>query len=211
MEGLASIDHIDDPRRHGIAIVGADSLVTNLVEKPKTMEHRSALTGVYFFSEGKELIKAIETQMRTGISLDNEYYLADAINILIRNGMRIRAEKVLRWLDAGTPEAVLNTNAYLLQRHPASYNEALQQSNILIQPVYIHECSRIENSIIGPNVTVGHNCSIRESILRNSIIDDNSNVAGATLINSLIGKGCSVTSNPTQSIVADLDEVRISL
>jgi glucose-1-phosphate thymidylyltransferase len=75
------------------------------------MEHKSALTGLYYFSEGKELIKAIETQMRRGLSLNNEYYLADAINILLDDGMRIRTEKALQWLDAGTPAALIQTNA----------------------------------------------------------------------------------------------------
>jgi glucose-1-phosphate thymidylyltransferase len=209
IEAFASVQNIEDPRRHGVAVVGSNGLITSLVEKPKTMEHRSALTGVYYFSEGEELIKAIETQIRAGTMVNNEYYLADAVNILIKHGMRVRAEKVSQWLDAGTPEAVLLTNACLLQRHPKSYNEGLQRSNRLIPPVYISESSQVENSIIGPNVSVGENCSIHGSILKNTIVDDNSMIAGVTLESSLIGKGCAVTSTTSPCCLADYDEIRI--
>jgi len=68
--------------RHGVAIVDSDNFITKLVEKPETMEHKSALTGIYYFSEGNDLVSAIGTQIRRGKSLNNEYYLADAVNIL---------------------------------------------------------------------------------------------------------------------------------
>jgi glucose-1-phosphate thymidylyltransferase len=210
MDGVASVQEVDDPRRFGVAVVGPDNLLTKLVEKPKTMEHKSALTGLYYFSDGKELIKAIEIQIRRGTSLNNEYYLADAINILVEYGMRIRTEKVLQWLDAGTPEAIIETNAYLVQNFSESHNEIVAgQSSVLIHPVYIHESSRVENSIIGPNVSIGENCSISGSIIKNTIVDDDSNVTEVALANSLIGKGCSVSGKPMQSVVADYDEISI--
>ena len=65
MEGIAWVLEIEDPRRHGVALVGSDSLITKLVEKPRTMEHKLALTGIYYFSEGKDLITAIENSNET--------------------------------------------------------------------------------------------------------------------------------------------------
>ena len=210
IDGVASVQEMDDPRRFGVAVVGPDNLITKLVEKPKTMEYKSVLTGLYYFSEGKELIKAIETQIRRDISLNNEYYLADAINILVENGMRIRTEKVLQSLGAGTPEAIIETNAYLLKHHSKSHkNIVAGQSNVIIHPVYIHESSHVENSIIGPNATIGKDCSINGSIIKNTVVDDNSTVTAVALENSLIGQGCSVSGKPVQSIVADNDNVRI--
>lgn len=209
MDGVVSVREVADPRRHGIAVVGPDNLITKLVEKPKTMENKSVLTGLYYFSEGRELIGAIETQIQRGTSINNEYYLADAINVLLEDGMRIRTNKVLQWLDAGTPEAIIETNSYLLRHYIKSHNEIItRSSNVLIHPVYIHESSRVENSIIGPNVSIGENCTIKESIIKNTIVDDGSNITEATLVNSLIGIGCSVSGKPMQSIVADYDEIK---
>lgn len=208
MEGVASVQEIDDPTRHGVAVVSPGGLITKLVEKPKTMEHKLALTGVYYLSEGEELIKAIKTQIARGTSLNNEYYLADAINILIQEGARIRTEKVLRWLDSGTPEAVLETNAYLLQRRSQLHNETWGQANVLISPVYIHESARVENSTIGPNVAIGANCIIKGSTIKNAIVDDDSSLAEVTVENSLLGQDCSFHNQVMQSIVAEAAEIR---
>jgi glucose-1-phosphate thymidylyltransferase len=210
MDAVASVQEVEDPRRHGVAATGPGNLITKLIEKPETLEHRSALTGFYYFSEGGELIKAIETQLRTHASLHNEYYLADAINILLQHGMRIGAVNALQWHDAGTPEAILDTNAYLLRRRPEFHNgDSRGPSNILIPPVYIHEGSRVENSIIGPNVAIGENCAIHGSTLRNAIVDDNCTITKVTLVDSLVGKGCYVGGHPVRWIVGDYGGIRI--
>ena len=210
VDGMASVQDVDDPRRHGVAAMGPDNLITKLIEKPDTLEHKTVLTGLYYFSEGRELIKAIERQMRRGTSLNNEYYLADAINILLGDGMRLGAEKVLQWHDAGTPAAILETNAYLLHRHSASRNGSTRAgSNVFIPPVYIHESSRVESSRIGPDVSIGENCVIDRSIIKNAIVDDNSRVTEVTLVNSLVGEGCAVTGDLTQSTVGEYGGVRI--
>jgi glucose-1-phosphate thymidylyltransferase len=210
LDGVVSVHEVDDPRRHGVAVVGLDNIVTKLVEKPNTMEHKLALTGLYYFSEGKELIKAIETQIQRGTSLNNEYYLADAINILVENGMRIRTEKVFRWLDAGTPEAVIETNAHLLQHQTNQQTETVVGgTNIFIHPVYIHESSRLQHCMIGPNVAIGENCALTGAILKNSVIDDGSTITDVMLENSLVGKGSSVTGSFVRTTLADYDERRI--
>ena len=124
--------------------------------------------------------------------------------------MRIRAEQALRWLDGGTPGSLIEANACLLQHHHESHDEIVEgQSSIVIPPVYVHESARIENSIIGPNVSIGDSVSIKRSMIENAIIDDNSSITDVTLANSLIGEGCSVSGSPMQSIVADYDGTRI--
>jgi glucose-1-phosphate thymidylyltransferase len=204
LEGVAFVQEVDDPRRHGVAVVGPDNLVKKLVEKPDSTENRLALTGVYHFSEGKELMRAIETQLERGTTIKNEFYLADAINILIERGMRIRTERVVRWLDAGTPEALIETNAALLMGAAfSSTGMAASRSNVLIPPLYVHESAHVENSILGPNVSIGKNCSIKGSILRDTIVDDDSTVEHANLHASLLGRNSCVKDQSRQTIVAD--------
>lgn len=210
MDGVASVLEVDDPRSHGVAVTGPDGLITRLIEKPQTMDHKSVLTGLYYFAEGKKLINAIETQIQRNKSLNNEYYLADAINILVEGGMQIRTDQVNRWLDAGKPKSVLETNALLLKHYSETHNDVtFKSSNVFIQPVYVHESSHVENSIIGPNVAIGKNCSINRSIIVNSIVDDDSKISGAALENSLLGKGCSLYGNPVQAIVADYEKLKV--
>jgi glucose-1-phosphate thymidylyltransferase len=208
MDGIVWVHEVDDPRRHGVAVMDSGNLVKKLVEKPPTMEHKWALTGLCYFPDGEKLIESIETQLERGTSINNEYYLADAINILLENGARIRAERALQWLDAGTPEAILETNAYLLQHSSMSHpNSAVDPSNLIIEPVYVHESAQIRDSIIGPNVSIGANCTIHRSILKNTIVDSDSNITGVTLEHSLLGQDCSVRGSRQPLLVADHEEI----
>jgi glucose-1-phosphate thymidylyltransferase len=75
----------------------------------------------------------------------------------------------------------------------------------------VHESSCVENSIIGPNVAIGENCSISGAILRNTIVDDGSSVTETVLTNSLLGKDCSVSGRPKQLIAADHGAIKIQL
>ena len=209
-EGVAGVQEVEDPRRHGVAILNSEHVINRLVEKPSTLEHRLALTGLYYFSAGERLIEAIAAQIREGFSLNNEYYLADAINILIQDGMRIRTERVLEWLDAGTPEALLETNAHLIRRQrDGSYEKRGGKSSLVIGPVYIHESSQVEDSIIGPNVSIGANCVIQSSILRNTIVDDGSIITEASLADALVGQGCSISARSVPSVVGDFSQIQI--
>lgn len=210
VDGIAAVQEVDDPRRHGVAVTDADQLVTRLIEKPQSLEHRAALTGLYYFREGKDLIRAIELQLQQGTSLNHEYYLADAVNILVSNGKRIRTQRSSQWLDAGTPEALITTNEYLLQQAGPQGGSGNTLHSVFLQPVYVHESSRVENSVIGPNVTIGKNCSIRGSILRNTIVDDDSTVVDAALTNSLLGKHCSVVGEAMQSVLADYSKAEVA-
>ena len=208
MDGIVWVHEVDDPRRHGVAVMDSGDLVKKLVEKPNTMEHKWALTGLCYFPDGKKLIESIETQLERGTSINDEYYLADAINILLENGARIRAERALQWLDAGTPEAILETNAYLLQHSSRSYSKSTADaSNLVIEPVYVHESAQIQDSIIGPNVSIGANCTIHRSILKNTIVDNDSIITDVTLEHSLIGQGCSVSGSRQPLLAADHKEI----
>lgn len=211
MDGVVWVHEVDDPRRHGVAVMDSGNRVKQLVEKPNTMEHKSALTGLCYFPDGRKLIEAIEIQLERGTLLNNEYYLADAINILLENGVHIRAAWAEQWLDSGTPEAILETNAYLLQ-HPSGAHaiSKADQSNLLIEPIYVHESAQIRDSIIGPNVSIGANCTIHRSILKNTIVDNDSSITDVTLEHSLIGRGCSIRGSKQPVLAADQEEIAYS-
>lgn len=212
MDGIVWVHEVEDPRRHGVAVMDTEDIVKKLVEKPNTMEHKWALTGLCYFPDGKKLIEAIDIQLERGASINNEYYLADAINILLEQGARIRAEKALQWLDSGTPQAILETNADLLQHSSRSHPKSMADAtNIIIEPVYVHESAQIRDSIIGPNVSIGANCIVHRSILKNTIVDNNSNITDVILEQSLIGQGCSIYGTRQPLLVADHEEIVITV
>jgi glucose-1-phosphate thymidylyltransferase len=192
-DGVAWVKPVPDPRRFGVAEVNQTGEVTKLTEKPKDMSNNLVVVGCYYFKEGEELISAIEEQMDRKIALGGEYYLADAINILLERGAKMRTERVDTWLDAGTPEALLDTNQYLLDhgRDNSKESEAFENT-IIIPPVNIHPNARVSTSLIGPYVSLGEGAVVQGSILKDSIIGDGTHITGSMLETSIIGQNVTV-------------------
>src|SRR5690606_5156226 len=135
---------VPDPRRFGVVEVDSRGLVTQLIEKPNDMNNNLAVVGCYFFNDGKKLAQAIEEQIDRKIALRGEYYLVDAINLMLENHATMRIEHVKVWLDAGTSEALLDTNRYLLENGRANLEEqGTFDDNIIIPPVFIHPDARV--------------------------------------------------------------------
>ena len=188
-EGVAWVKPVPDPRRFGVAVTGQDGWVTQIIEKPQDMNNNLAVVGFYYLHSSEDLIAAIEEQMRRGLQLKGEYFLADAINIMLERGLKMRTEKVDVWLDAGTPETLLETNRYLLENGRDNSAEATKRKNIVvIPPVFVHPTAEIENSVIGPHVSIGAGANVQNSIVRNSILEDEAQVTDVILEGSLIGR-----------------------
>jgi glucose-1-phosphate thymidylyltransferase len=188
-EAIAWVKPVPDPRRFGVAVNGADGWVTRLIEKPDDFSNNLAVVGFYYFKEARELISAIDEQMAHNIQLNGEFFLADAINIMLDHGLKMRTQAVDVWLDAGTPETLLETNRYLLQNGCDNSAEAMKRPNVvIIPPVFIHPTATVEESILGPNVSLGPGCRVQQSIIRESILEDEAQATGIILENSLVGR-----------------------
>ncbi|GAB4579856.1 MAG: sugar phosphate nucleotidyltransferase [Anaerolineales bacterium] len=193
--GVAWVKPVPDPRRFGVAEVGPDGWVKRLIEKPLTMENNLAVVGFYYFADSHALLSAIEEQMARNIQLKNEFFLADAVNIMLERGMKMETVKVDTWLDTGTPEATLETNRFLLEHRRDNTSVAASRANVaVIPPVYIHPTARVEGSVIGPHTAIGANVTVTGSVIRNSILEDQAEIAHAVLENSLIGKRAKITN-----------------
>ncbi|MFC1879817.1 sugar nucleotidyltransferase [Chloroflexota bacterium] len=196
-DAIAWVKPVPDPRRFGVAEVGENGWVTKLIEKPQDMDNNLVVVGFYYFSDAEALVAAIDEQMRRDIQLKGEFFLADAINIMLEGGMKMRTEKIDIWLDAGTPDAMLETNRYMLSNGRDNSREAAERQNtVFIPPVYVHPTATIESSIIGPNVSVGAGCEISQSIIKESILENQAKAKGIILEQSLVGRQASLQSRP---------------
>lgn len=179
-----------DPRRFGVAELGADGLVTRFIEKPQSIENNLVVVGCYFFKHGEKLMSAIDEQIQRGVMLKNEYFLTDAISIMIEQGAKVRTETIHTWLDTGTIDATLDTNRALLEREGTQvYTYTGTQ---VIAPSFVHPSAEIKNSVIGPYASIGANCKIEDSRVEDSIIEEGTQIVRAALTHSLIGANCRV-------------------
>ncbi len=188
-EAIAWVKQVPDPRRFGVVVLDDRGYVTRLIEKPDTTENNLAVVGFYYFPSAEDLSAAIDEQMQRGLALKGEYFLADAINILLERGLKMRTQRVDVWLDAGTPEALLETNRYLLENgHHNSEEVARRKNVVVIPPVFVHPTAQVENSVIGPYASIGADARVTSSIIRNSILEDEAQVTEVILESSLIGR-----------------------
>lgn len=187
-DGVIYVKEVEDPRRFGVTLVNEQGVITRLIEKPSSMADNLAVIGLYYVKDIQRLMAAIKSLMDKNIQTKGEFYLADALQLMIDDGAVLRPEPVSVWLDCGKPETVLETNRYLLKHNMDNSAEVSSINSIIIPPVHIHPTVKIKNSIIGPYVTVAANCEIEDSLLRDSIVDEESYIKDAMLDRSLIGR-----------------------
>src|SRR5207248_3317126 len=142
-----------------------DGLVARLVEKPKTPVSNLAIVGVYYLRNWQLLKAALREVIERDIHIGGEYFLADALQLMIEHGARFEAWPVDVWEDCGTVDALLQTNRYLLGLLPDCVPSNATNS-IVIPPVYVAPTARIENAVIGPNVSVAEGATITNAIVK---------------------------------------------
>jgi glucose-1-phosphate thymidylyltransferase len=203
---IAFVKEVNDPSAYGIAIE-QDGKVVRLVEKPKDPESKMAVVGIYYFRNMSDLYSAIVEQFERKISLKNEYFLADAVQIMIDRGHKVITAPVTVWEDCGNDAALLQTNRYLLKI--ISDGDPDVEGSGVIEPSFIHPTATIEASIVGPYASIGPNAVISNSIVRDSIVDQGARVEQALLDYSIVGKDARVTGHATSINVGDSSTVRI--
>jgi len=207
-DGVIWVKPVPDPRRFGVTIVNENGWISKLIEKPSEMEHNLAVVGCYYFRDSEALLSAIKEQIERKLYLKGEFYLADAINILLRRGLKIRVEKVDLWLDAGTPETLLSTNRILLEKGSNCTDKPMNLENAtIIPPVFIHPDARVRSSVIGPHVSLGKDTVIEDSILKDSIIGKGTHITSSTLESSLIGHNVTISEKTGRIFVGDNSRV----
>jgi len=211
-ECVAWVKEVEDPRRFGVAEVGADGWVRRLVEKPQTTQNKLAVVGCYYFKSAENLMAAIEEQMQRNVQIKNEFFLVDALNIMLEHHALMRVERTETWLDTGTIEATLDTNRYLLNKARGVQIENTKRKKVkIIEPVFIHESAEVEDSVIGPYVSIGAGCKITGSHIEDSIIEAECEIKDAALKGSMVGRQTKVRGSgakePFQLNVGDNSSV----
>ncbi len=204
-DGVLFVREVKDPRRFGVAVI-TDGFISRLVEKPKEPVSRLAVVGVYYLRNWQLLREALKEVIDRDIQTAGEYYLADALQVMIDRGARLKASEVEVWEDCGTLDALLQTNRYLLA-NGFSQEDTPTSNSIIIPPVYVARTARVENSIIGPFASIAEHAVVTGSIVRDSIVSDGARIVEGTLTGSLIGSHAAVTGRYSRLNVGDASQI----
>jgi glucose-1-phosphate thymidylyltransferase len=185
---MLGVKKVDDPREFGVAEINEAGFIDHVVEKPQIPKSNMALVGIYKIRESAQLFQCLENNYNKGLRSHGEYSLTDALDCMLKMGIKFKPFRVESWFDCGRKETLLESNATLLKKfHRKSDADYSFENTVIIPPVSIGDGCDIRNSIIGPNVSIGENTRINYSIVRNSIIGSYSNLYDIVLEASIIG------------------------
>lgn len=186
------VKKVEDPRNFGVVESGEDGYIKSVVEKPAIPKSNMALVGLYRIKEARQLMNALDENIRNNVRTYDEFHLTDGINKLISDGVKMKTFSVENWYDCGSRDRLLDTNAVLLKKNGSQESKYAFKNTIIISPVSIANGCKISNSIIGPNVSIGENTIVNYSILKDAIIGSYSEITNAVLHDSVIGNDASL-------------------
>lgn len=205
---MIGVHKVDDPRDFGVASMDEEGFIEQLVEKPAIPKSNMALVGLYKIIETDILFQCLQQLFVENITTRGEYNLTDALACMLQKGTRFKSFKVTNWFNCGKKESILETNAILLKKMGGNVPTAdIYKDTIIIHPVSIAAGCSISNAIIGPNVAIGPNTTITQSIIRDSIIGGFTHLHEVVLDNSLIGSDASVKGLSRSLNIGDNTEI----
>lgn len=208
-DGVIFVKEVDNPRSFGVVDLNASGAITRILEKPQEPPTNKAVTGIYYFRDSERLFAAIRQIIAAGKQMKGEYYLTDAIQVMIDDGARIEAAPMDLWLDCGQPKTLLETNRTLLARSSGHNGTPDFPGSVIVPPVLIATTAIIENAVIGPYASIGENVSVRNAIVRDVIVDNDGEIANVMLMDSIIGASTVVHGDFHSINVGDNSEVNL--
>lgn len=183
---------VDDPSAFGVVKLNDEGQIEAFVEKPTEFVSDQAIIGVYYFKDGANLRKELQRLLDEDIKLKGEYQITDAMDHMLKKGMKFYIAEVEEWLDCGNKDATVYTNQRILELKNGNeelIHSSLQTENaVIIEPCYIGKDVVIKNSVVGPHVSLEGNIQIEDSRISNTIIQVDSIVKNACIENSMLGK-----------------------
>ena len=193
---------VENPQMFGVAELGDEGAVRQLVEKPDEPASDLALVGVYLFDQAiHDAVRSIRPSER------GELEITDAIQWLIDRGDLVEHRELQGWwIDTGKKDPLLECNQLVLDTLHTDLAGVLDSDTTVEGPVLVEAGARIENSLLrgplvigrgtivtdsdlGPYVSIGADCRIANSRINHSVLLEGVSVDRVTgLTESLIGR-----------------------
>ncbi|HYV97265.1 MAG TPA: sugar phosphate nucleotidyltransferase [Gemmatimonadaceae bacterium] len=206
-DGIIWTKEVDDYQRFGVVVTDAEGNMTKIVEKPKTPISKRANIGLYYIRNWRLLYEGI-AHVLTQPKNQGEYYLTDAFQYMIDKGAKLKVIDVAGWYDAGKLDTLLDTNRVMLDKGRARRPEHAPGCTI-VDPVYVEDGVTLEDSTIGPNVSISAGAVVRRSKLRDTIIGAKAQVLDSRLSGSMVGDEVVLEGVRGTVTIGDHSEVRV--
>lgn len=191
-DAIVWTQRVDDPSAFGVVKLAEGERIEAFVEKPTEFVSDLAIIGVYYFKDGERLRQELQRLLDEGIQSKGEYQLTDAMDHMLKNGVRFYTDQVEEWLDCGNYASTVATAGRVLSiKHSAGeqfvHESAQVENSVIIQPTYLGEGVVVRNSVVGPNVALEAGARVEDARISRSIVGANSLVKGIFLEDSMLG------------------------
>lgn len=205
-DGVIWVNKVANPNQFGVVLLNEKGIITGMVEKPDTPVSDLAIIGIYYIKDGPKLRKEIQYLIHNDIKYKGEYQLTDALENMRKKGDKFLAGKVNVWMDCGNKENVLDTNQKVLgflTGKPELKGNYAAKNSVIVEPCFIGDGVQLENAVVGPHVSIGKGAVVRNSIIINSILFDQSVVQHGNLADSIVGTQAQVAGKPDNINLGD--------
>lgn len=211
-DGIIWVHQIDDPRQFGVVQMDDNGIITNFVEKPQEFVSDLAIIGIYFFKDGENLRDELQYLLDNKIMDKGEYQITDALLNMATKGKKFVPGEVIEWLDCGNKKATVETNQrylhFLEERGETMVDPSVETTNAtIIQPCHIGANTKISNSVVGPNVSIGENSNVESSVISNSIVHNKTQIKDIVIKDSIIGSHALVAGKALDVSVSDYSTI----
>lgn len=214
-DAMILLCEVDDPSRFGIAELDSQNhnKIKKITEKPKHSPSNLAIIGIYFLTP-----KIFDIIPNLKPSWRGELEITDALQLLMEQGSAIEYDIVTGWWkDTGTPEDIIHANQlvldsigkknqFLIDKHSEIKDNIVigkgtivTRDSFITGPVIIGNNCKIGPAVrLGPYVSVGDNCNLKQCDVENSIIMQDCIIdTKIALSNSIIAHGSNIHNNDT--------------
>lgn len=197
-DGIFNVKRVEHPEYYGVIVLDGDGkYLTRIVEKPKEFISDYAVSGAYLFGRQTmpRLFELLEEQSKIPLDNGQEHQITPVLEQLIEEGVKFTINEMQgEILDFGRPESLLDGNRHLLAELKLKdplYENLFNSGNIIdskiVPPVFIGENVKINDSVLGPNVSLGDDVIVDKCILSECVIGDGAHVKKIISAESIIG------------------------
>ncbi len=202
------VKQVDQPEAYGVVKLNEKNQITELVEKPKEFVSDLAVIGIYYFKDVAVLKNELQFVLDNDIINGGEYQINDGIKRMMADGKVFVTGKVDEWMDCGNKNVTVETNSRMLgflekDDENLVSKTLVQENSKVIPPCYIGEGVTLQNTTIGPNVSIGDGCVVKDSNIKNSLIQTQTVIKNANLDNAMIGNNAVYDGNFTTVSIGD--------
>lgn len=210
-EGVIWVQKIEDPSQFGVVKLDQNGIITDFIEKPTEWVSDLAIIGIYYFKDGEYLKNELQYLLDNNIREKGEYQLTNALENMKQKGTKFKPGQVTEWLDCGNKNSTVYTNQRVLEfdkgKSQLKGKNIKNINSIIIEPCYIGDEVELNHCIVGPYASIGAKSKIHHSLVKNSILQQETKLTSAIVENSMLGIAAEVKGRSLDLSLSDYTQI----